>query len=217
MSKYQHENSEDKFASLFDAIMSDQTSRRPPDDPKLSSPDSTSEINEKLLASGISSDKSIAVQKNTSSTSVAARTFPPAFNKFILYENRLRFYIIASNASDSRHRIIKIDRTTQEELNIVEDEAEYTGRQMTAMLKMLDDGNRASGGLGKAKVFFGIAGASHAPLLFWCSYFSVIRLYSVHCWMVHGVSVEALRCLFAGWSLSLPLREHRYHSNFFQP
>ena len=84
----------------------------------------------------------------------------PAFNRFILYENRLRFFIIASNASDSRHRIIKIDRTSHEELNIVEDEVEYTGKQMSAMLKMLDDGNRASGGLGKAKVFFGIAGLS---------------------------------------------------------
>ena len=88
----------------------------------------------------------------------STRSFPPAFNKFIMYENRLRFFIIASNASDSRHRIIKIDRTIQDELNIVEDEVEYTGRQMSAMLKMLDDGNRASGGLGRAKVFFGIAG-----------------------------------------------------------
>jgi hypothetical protein len=82
----------------------------------------------------------------------------PAFNKFILYENRLRFYIIASNAADSRHRIIKVDRTTQDELTIIEDEAEYSGKQMSAMLKMLDDGNKASGGLGKARVVFGIAG-----------------------------------------------------------
>jgi phosphatidylinositol 3,5-bisphosphate 5-phosphatase len=81
-----------------------------------------------------------------------------AFNKFILYENRVRFYIIASNTSDSRHRIIKIDRTTQDELIVVEDEAEYSGRQMSAMLKMLDDGNKPYGGLGKAKVFFGVAG-----------------------------------------------------------
>ena len=80
------------------------------------------------------------------------------FNKFILYENRGRFYIIASNTSDSRHRIVKIDRTTQDELIVVEDEAEYTGKQMSAMLKMLDDGNKPYGGLGKAKVFFGIAG-----------------------------------------------------------
>lgn len=94
------------------------------------------------------------------SRSTSTRSFPPAFNKFILYENRLRYYIIASNASDSRHRIIKIDRTIQDDLNIVEDEVEYTGRQMSAMLKMLDDGNRTSGGLGRAKVFFGIAGTS---------------------------------------------------------
>jgi len=93
---------------------------------------------------------------------LSTRGFPPAFNKFIIYENRLRFYIIASNASDSRHRIIKIDRTTQEELSIVEDEVEYTGRQMSAMLKMLDDGNRTSGGLRKGKVFFGIAGTHRA-------------------------------------------------------
>ncbi|KAG6812682.1 hypothetical protein H0H92_001311 [Tricholoma furcatifolium] len=81
-----------------------------------------------------------------------------AFNKFILYENRLRYFIIASNAAESRHRIIKIDRTSQDELIIVEDEAEYSGKQMSAMLKMLDDGNRASGGLGKARVVFGLAG-----------------------------------------------------------
>ncbi|KAI0054065.1 hypothetical protein FA95DRAFT_1480269 [Auriscalpium vulgare] len=80
------------------------------------------------------------------------------FNKFILYENRLRFYIVASNTADSLHRIVKIDRTSQDELVVVEDEAVYTGRQMTAMLKMLEDGNKASGGLGKPKVFFGLVG-----------------------------------------------------------
>ncbi|KAJ7632128.1 SacI homology domain-containing protein [Roridomyces roridus] len=83
---------------------------------------------------------------------------PPAFNKFILYENRVRFFIIASNTTDSRHRIIKVDRTSQEELGVVEDESEYSGKQMSAMLKMLDDGNKNSGGLGKPRVFFGIAG-----------------------------------------------------------
>jgi len=81
-----------------------------------------------------------------------------ACNKFILYENRSRFYVVASNTSDSLHRIIKIDRTSQDELVVIEDEAVYSGRQMTAMLKMLEDGNKASGGLGKPKVFFGIIG-----------------------------------------------------------
>lgn len=86
-----------------------------------------------------------------------------AFNKYILYENRLRFFVIASNTADSRHRIIKIDRTSQDELSVVEDEAEYSGKQMSAMLKMLDDGNKSSGGLGKAKMFFGIAGERACP------------------------------------------------------
>ncbi|KZT18255.1 polyphosphoinositide phosphatase [Neolentinus lepideus HHB14362 ss-1] len=81
-----------------------------------------------------------------------------SLNKFILYENKQRFYIVASNSSDSRHRILKIDRTTPEELVVIEDEAVYSGKQMSAMLKMLDDGNKPSGGLGKARVFFGLVG-----------------------------------------------------------
>ncbi|KAH0834053.1 putative polyphosphoinositide phosphatase [Lanmaoa asiatica] len=80
------------------------------------------------------------------------------FNKFILYENKLRFYIVASNASDSRHRIIKIDRTSPVDLHVVEDDTDYSGKQMSAMLKMLDDGNKGSGGIGRARVIFGIAG-----------------------------------------------------------
>ena len=104
----------------------------------------------------------IAALPPLSGKSVQTRSDDPslAFNKFILYENRLRFYIVASNTSDSRHRIIKIDRTSQDELDVVEDEAIYSGKQMSAMLKMLEDGNKHCGGLGKARVFFGVAGAS---------------------------------------------------------
>ncbi|KAJ7043084.1 polyphosphoinositide phosphatase [Mycena alexandri] len=98
------------------------------------------------------------VNRSRPSLPISSQRKAPAFNKFILYENRLRFFIIASNTTDSRHRIIKVDRTSQEELSVVEDDSEYSGKQMSAMLKMLDDGNKSSGGLGKARVFFGIAG-----------------------------------------------------------
>lgn len=80
------------------------------------------------------------------------------YNKFLLYENKSRFYVVASNTSESLHRIVKIDRTSHEELNVVEDEAVYTGRQMTSMLKMIEEGNKQAGGLSKPKVFYGIAG-----------------------------------------------------------
>ncbi|KAF8584424.1 hypothetical protein K439DRAFT_1646939 [Ramaria rubella] len=83
---------------------------------------------------------------------------PLTLNKFVLYENRSRFYVVASNTSDSRHRMLKIDRTVQDELIIMEDDAIYSGKQMSNVLKMLEDGNKGAGGLGKARVFFGIAG-----------------------------------------------------------
>ncbi|KAJ3964667.1 hypothetical protein EV361DRAFT_39612 [Lentinula raphanica] len=58
----------------------------------------------------------------------------------------------------TRHRIIRIARSIRDKLVVVEDDAEYSGKQMSAMLKMLDDGNKNSRGLGKGKVFFGVAG-----------------------------------------------------------
>ena len=88
-----------------------------------------------------------------------------ACNKFILYENRLWFYVVASNTADSLHRIIKIDRTSQDELVVIEVEAVYTGRQMTEMLETLKDANKVSGGLGRPKVFFGIIGTLRRPPL----------------------------------------------------
>jgi len=87
-----------------------------------------------------------------------AQKAPLPLNKFILYENRTRFYIVGSNTSDSRHRIMKVDRTSTDGLAIQEDDTMYSGKQMTGMLKMLEDGNKGSGGLGKARVIFGIAG-----------------------------------------------------------
>ena len=79
-----------------------------------------------------------------------------------MYENKSRFYVVASNTSESLHRIVKIDRTSHEELNVVEDEAMYTGKQMTSMLKMIEEGNRLSGGLSKPKVFYGLVGESQS-------------------------------------------------------
>lgn len=117
-----------------------------------------------------------------------------AFNKFILYENRLRYFVIASNTTDSRHRIIKIDRTSQDELSVFEDEAVYTGKQMSAMLKMLEDGNRSSGGLGKARVFFGIAGESQRFRKF-LLVDNDLRLHQIHRGVVHDpCNEEICRC-----------------------
>lgn len=85
-----------------------------------------------------------------------------------MYETRTRLYIVASNQSDSRHRVLKIDRvpgaddgTPGGELNIVEDVAVYTDEQIKQLLAMIDEGNKPSGGLVKSvPLFYGIVGAS---------------------------------------------------------
>jgi hypothetical protein len=132
----------------------------------------------------------------------------------MLYENRLRFYIIASNASDSRHRIIKIDRTSQDELHVVEDEAEYSGKQMSAVLKMLDDGNKGSGGLGKARMFFGIAGLRRLSKC--VSILTFYRLHPLYCRMVHDADLEAIGGGSAWRTLLVSLREYRYRASLLQ-
>lgn len=83
-----------------------------------------------------------------------------ATSKFVLYENKRRFYIVSSDSADALHRLLRIDRTSQSELDVVEDDMVYSSKQMEEVLKMLEEGNRGSGGLTKSQPFFGIAGMS---------------------------------------------------------
>jgi hypothetical protein len=86
-------------------------------------------------------------------------------NKFTLYESKTRFFIVASNNADTRHRLLQIDRTTvpQDELRLIDDGAVLSAKEMNAALKSLDEKNRAGGGIGKSRVIFGIAG-NEGPL-----------------------------------------------------
>ena len=140
-------------ASSTIAPVSVPPSPRPESTPSLSSRVSLKRSNNDTPTAGPSRQPLSMVQ------SQASQKAPLALNKFILYENKARFYVVASNTSDSRHKILKIDRTSQEILNVHEDEMTYNGKQMSGILKMLEDGNRGSGGLGKARVIFGIVGS----------------------------------------------------------
>lgn len=113
---------------------------------------------------------------------------PTVFNKFILYENRAKFFIVASNASESRHRILKINRTSQDELSIVEDDTEYSGKYMNSTLRALEEANKPFGGLGKGRVFQGLVGSFRLLNTRQGSYaeFAECRLYPFYCWMVYG-------------------------------
>jgi hypothetical protein len=91
-------------------------------------------------------------------TETPPSTEQPLLNKFILYESKTKYYVVASNTNDTRHRMLKIGRTNQDQLDVEHNEITYTGRQMNGVIKMLEDGNKHTGGLGRPRVFFGVAG-----------------------------------------------------------
>ena len=70
-------------------------------------------------------------------------------HKFSLYETSTRFYLVGLDLSDTRFRILKIDRTSDagDDLSIAEDDIVYTKREMSQLLDAIDDGNKDSGGL----------------------------------------------------------------------
>ncbi|KAG9036353.1 phosphatidylinositol-3,5-bisphosphate 5-phosphatase [Tulasnella sp. JGI-2019a] len=94
----------------------------------------------------------------TNATTTAWPRSKMAISKFVLYENKRRFYIVSSDSTDTFHRLLRIDRTSQSELDVVEDDMVYSSKQMEEVLKMLEEGNRGSGGLTKSQPFFGIVG-----------------------------------------------------------
>lgn len=80
-------------------------------------------------------------------------------NKFSLYETQTRYFIVGADISNSRYRVLKIDRTAPpKQLSIVEDEIIYTSREISTLLRTIDDGNRAVGGLKHKTTSWGLIG-----------------------------------------------------------
>jgi hypothetical protein len=50
--------------------------------------------------------------------------------------------VVGSNNTETRFRVLKIDRTEPRILHIVDDQIEYTQKQIRDMLMMIDYGNR---------------------------------------------------------------------------
>jgi len=147
-----------------------------------------------------------------------------SLNKFVLYETKRRFYIVGTNTSESIHRVLKIDRTSpQEELNIVEDKTVYSEKQLKQLLRMLDDGNRHTGGFTRAGVFFGIAGTAGSALVVWRGFFPLRvspndaiyndRLREIHCRLVPRRRLQTNSRRSPWGTLYLPLRGHANVSN----
>ncbi|KAI9330793.1 SacI homology domain-containing protein [Zopfochytrium polystomum] len=82
----------------------------------------------------------------------------PTQCKFTLYETKSRFYIIGFNKTQDCMRVLKIDRTTPYELNVTEDDVTYNKAEIRDLITMIENGNKASGGLHKVTQCHGIVG-----------------------------------------------------------
>lgn len=69
-----------------------------------------------------------------------------------------RFFLVGSNRTKTIFKLLKIDRTDPFQLSILDDATFFTRREMKNLLIMIDEGNRANGGLKKTCVAFGIVG-----------------------------------------------------------
>jgi hypothetical protein len=78
--------------------------------------------------------------------------------KFTFYETKSKIYVVASNRKETLYRILKIDRASQTELQLFNDEAEYSKEDITDLLASLKEGNKYQGGLQEVSKGVGILG-----------------------------------------------------------
>lgn len=82
----------------------------------------------------------------------------PYLQFFKLYETRSKFYLIGSDKSTSVWRVLKIDRSEPNELNLWEDPVMYTEIDCRDLLMRIHEGNRSTGGLKFITICYGIIG-----------------------------------------------------------
>uniref|UniRef100_A0AAR2KEV6 SAC domain-containing protein n=1 Tax=Pygocentrus nattereri TaxID=42514 RepID=A0AAR2KEV6_PYGNA len=84
--------------------------------------------------------------------------------KLVLYETRARYFLVGSNNAQTKHRVLKIDRTEPRDLVVIDDKHVYSQQELRELLGRLDLGNRTkigqkgSSGLSRAVSAFGIVG-----------------------------------------------------------
>ncbi|XP_043528392.1 polyphosphoinositide phosphatase isoform X2 [Frieseomelitta varia] len=90
-----------------------------------------------------------------------------SIQKIALYETKSRFYLMGSNNTLTRFRVLKIDRMEPKELVVIDDKREYTQDEIKDLVNMIDMGNRTrtgqrnnTGGVARIVSAFGIIGSN---------------------------------------------------------
>ncbi|KAG8186312.1 hypothetical protein JTE90_007333 [Oedothorax gibbosus] len=75
--------------------------------------------------------------------------------KIILYKTKARFYLVGCNNTESKFRVLKVDRTKPKELIIEDDKVEYSKREIKDLLNMIKVDNKSKQG---QKIFSDLKG-----------------------------------------------------------
>ncbi|ORZ14234.1 SacI homology domain-domain-containing protein [Absidia repens] len=68
-------------------------------------------------------------------------------SSYELYETKTRYYIVGTDHSKQRYRVLQVHRTNPKDLVVIEDDVVYTEQEKTKLLNMIEDGNLLVGGL----------------------------------------------------------------------
>uniref|UniRef100_A0AAR5QGL2 SAC domain-containing protein n=1 Tax=Dendroctonus ponderosae TaxID=77166 RepID=A0AAR5QGL2_DENPD len=71
-----------------------------------------------------------------------------------------KYYLVGSNNTQTRFRVLKIDRTEPRDLDIYDDKVEYSAEEIRDLVSMIESGNRKAGASGITRYIsaFGIVG-----------------------------------------------------------
>ena len=84
--------------------------------------------------------------------------------RIVLYETRSHFYLVGSNESQSKFRVLKVDRSEPKHLQLLDDGIIYERQEIRDLLHMIEVGNRSKigqkigSGLNKTTSAYGLVG-----------------------------------------------------------
>ncbi|CAO3590021.1 unnamed protein product [Absidia cylindrospora] len=68
-------------------------------------------------------------------------------SSYELYETKSRYYIVGTDHSKQRYRVLKVHRTNPKDLVVIDDGVVYTEQEKNKLLNMIENGNLTVGGL----------------------------------------------------------------------
>nr|XP_037282009.1 polyphosphoinositide phosphatase-like [Rhipicephalus microplus] len=104
-------------------------------------------------------------RKAPTATTMALQPVISSVQRMALYETKLKYYLVGSNNTQTKFRVLEIDRAETNKLLVFDDKVEYNNREIREFLseinqgkKMPKTGQKGNSGLNRTVSAFGIVG-----------------------------------------------------------